>query len=128
MAWYQRKVFWRRLLIYAVVLVIGAVVVRWRWQVKQARQAEQIRTEERQLVKALVAHYRGVYKVHFAGVTYNPMTGSTLYSFLVNEQKDYTVYTVEEGPGQYGAPDIRYSESFFDKNDENGRYLQFRPR
>jgi hypothetical protein len=105
-------------LIYAVVLVIGAVVVRWRWQVKQERQAEQIRTEERRLVKELVANYRGVKKVHFYGLDYTLMTGSTSYAFRVNDQKDMSSYLVEGGHvGPHDTPIIRYSESFFRTNE-----------
>jgi hypothetical protein len=117
-AWYQRKSFWRRVLIYAVVLVVGTVVVRWRWQVKQERQAEQIRTEERRLVKDLVAHYRGVKKVHFYEVRYILMAGGTAYSFRVNDQKDTSAYTVEGDPDKdRGTPVLIKSESFFDTNE-----------
>ncbi|MCI2033106.1 MAG: hypothetical protein LKJ69_06840 [Lactobacillus sp.] len=116
-AWYQRKTFWRRLLIYAVVLVVGCIVVRWRWQVKQERQAEQMRIEERRLVKELVASYKGVKCVHFHGVYYNRMTGFTSYTFLVNDQKKYSAYSVGGVPGKHHrTPEIQYSESFFRTN------------
>jgi hypothetical protein len=101
-----------------MVLVVGAVVVRWRWQVKQERQAEQIRTEERRLVKDLVAHYRGVKKVYFYDVNYILMAGSTSYAFRVNDQKNLSSYMVEGGPGgHHGTPMFGNSESFFIANE-----------
>jgi hypothetical protein len=115
--WYHRKSFWRRGLIYLVVLVVGVVIVRWRWQVKQERQAEQIRTEERRLVKELVAHYTGVKRVRFQSVIYTRMAGSTTYTFLVNQQKDPSSYLVEKAPGHHDTPMIGYSESFYETNE-----------
>ncbi|MCI2033104.1 MAG: hypothetical protein LKJ69_06830 [Lactobacillus sp.] len=113
-AWYKRKAFWRRILIYAVVLVIGGIVVRWRWQVKQERQAEQVRTEEKRLVNELVRHYSGVKRVKFYGAYYNLATGFTDYVFRVNDQTSYSNYTVGY---TNDVPEIGYYSDFFDKNE-----------